>query len=140
MLCIRNLGFACFENTGFTRVELNGKSKTIPAQAFNKCSKLEEVYLPRLTESIENLAFANCPELKYIYIPSSVTSISESAFKNSDNAVFDVYADSYAYEYAKSHNISYELLNPTLGKLITTARLTSGTLLLFRSIRQGLLS
>ncbi len=109
---ITKIGHAAFQGcSSVTALELNSSVTTIPAQCFNRCSKLRTVKISPFTEVIDNLAFANCPNLKDVYLQTAITSISETAFLNSPGIRLHVYYGSYAYEFAKAHNIAYVLLD-----------------------------
>lgn len=113
---VHNLGLGAFQECdSITTAQINSNVKEIPAQLFYSCDNLETVYIPITAESIGNLAFADCPKLEDVYFPSSVTSISESAFNNSTKVVFNCFKNTYVHQYAVSHNISVELLDPEQG-------------------------
>ena len=64
--------------TGLTSVTL-GKVEAIGANAFNGCTKLNEITLPESLTSIGDNAFNGCP-LTSVTIPDGVDSIGSSAF------------------------------------------------------------
>jgi len=66
-----------FWNTSITTIDIPESVKSIGLGAFNKCSKLETVYL-RSPEIISTYfttvyqAFSNCPNLQKIYVPNEL--------------------------------------------------------------------
>ena len=63
------------------------KHKGIPVtmigeSAFNECTEITSLTIPKSVTSIGNYAFAHCINLASITIPKSVTSIGNCAFKN----------------------------------------------------------
>ena len=83
----------------------------VPMQCCYLCSSLKNVTVSEGVTTIEKLAFASCEELESVRLPRSLTSINISSFNNSPKVVLYVYFDSYAYEFAKTNNINYSLLD-----------------------------
>jgi hypothetical protein len=137
---VKTLGLAGFENTGLTSVNLNCKVRDIPNQLFNNNLYLEEVHLPINCETIGNLAFANCPKLKDVYFPSSVTSISESAFKSSDYVMFFCFKNTCAHNYAKSHGIPFEILDPVKGDTNGSDKIDINDATLIQKYKAGIIN
>lgn len=54
----------------------------IPANVFNQCHWLKEIYLPSSITSIVNSAFADCTGLQTIIMPVSLTRLGTYAFSN----------------------------------------------------------
>ena len=50
--------------------------------SFSRCTKLEQVILPKNLTSLEAYLFSECPSLKSVEIPSGIKTISESVFRN----------------------------------------------------------
>ena len=74
------------------RLDLSGASiSEIPSFAFNMCSSLYEIKLPKsgLTK-IGSFAFGRCYNLKSVTVPSSVTEIAENAFNNCISKEFNI--------------------------------------------------
>ena len=55
---------------------------SIPSRAFDGCSQLEAITLPKSIKKIDSYAFQDCASLKAIEIPGSVTDILYAAFNN----------------------------------------------------------
>lgn len=103
---------SAFQNcTSLPEVTTNASLAEIPAQAFYNCSALTTVNITDGLQSIDRIAFANCPLLSYVNIPESVTNIHSTAFYNDPNLTLGVWYGSYGYQYAKSQNIPYTLLD-----------------------------
>lgn len=62
------------------RVVVEDWVRHIPANAFEKCGKLEEVILPNRLETIRHDAFSYCVRLREAVIPDTVHTIGTSAF------------------------------------------------------------
>lgn len=60
----------------------DGSVTSIGDDAFDDCTYLKSIVIPKSVTSIGRWAFKNCVELTDITIPDSVTSIGQSAFKN----------------------------------------------------------
>ncbi len=85
---------------------------SIAEDAFWCCEGLTEITIPQSVQSIGDGAFSSCVSLTSITIPETVKSIGEDAFyTKEDNICLIVYKNSYAYKYAKSNKISYELVD-----------------------------
>ncbi len=88
-------------------VQLPNSLRVIGPAAFITCTSLENLVLPYKITRIEDGAFVNCESLKTITIPGSITEIAEDAFYNCYNAQIVGVDDTYADEYAESHNIPF---------------------------------
>lgn len=93
-----------------TKVNISNTVTEIRDYAFMRCSALEELDIPSSVTKIGQAVFQGSG-LKSLYIPPTVTSI------GSDNFVFmksgfviKCLDGSYALQYAKDNNISYEVL------------------------------
>ncbi len=64
-----------------TTITLPSTTKTLQANAFNRCTNLETVTLNNGLETIGGSAFASCTALKAIELPSTLISLGETAFK-----------------------------------------------------------
>lgn len=84
----------------------NIKVTTLREHAFSDCS-VETITLPDTVTTICDEALS-CGALTKVYFTNNVTYISETAFERAENVVMYVPKDSYAYEYAKKHNIKFE--------------------------------
>ncbi len=95
---------------------LNLKTVTLPAtietielRAFYACEKLESLELKEGLKSIGEQAFA-FTSFTNLVIPESVTSIDSSAFNYNLDLVLNVYAGSYALEYAQKNNKAHVII------------------------------
>ena len=95
-------------------LEINMSPSIIPDEMCNRCFSLETVNIPDTVTEIRRYAFGSCTSLQYIEIPATVTTIAQSAFYNCPNLTLGVWFGSYGYEYAKTHNIPYILLDSVL--------------------------
>ena len=62
-------------------------------------------------------SIANIENINTIYIPSTVTEISDKAFEGNDEITIECESGSYAEQYAKIHNMNYELIDKTIGQI-----------------------
>lgn len=74
------IGEEAFELTGIISVIFPETITTVEKSAFNKCLKLETVYLGNNVSQIDSKAFFNCQSLKTITLPDSLELIGEEAF------------------------------------------------------------
>lgn len=87
--------------------------KTIGGGAFYNCSSLHTVVLQDGTKEIGSGAFFGCCNLKEIYIPSSVYQIGSSTENDrvfDGNPIILCEHESFAEQYARSHNIKYRIV------------------------------
>ena len=63
---------------------------------------------------IKKDSIKNIKDLTTIYIPSSVTKIDDKAFEGNDEITIECESGSYAEEFAKNHNMNYELIDKTI--------------------------
>lgn len=75
---------SCCECTNLTNVNfgINSKVKTIAEDAFNGCSKLANINVPKSVEEIGVAAFYNCVSLQKVTLHKGLKTIKSSAFKN----------------------------------------------------------
>lgn len=64
--------------------------KVIDSNAFENCSKLENIVLPDCIEIIRNSAFYNCKSLKKINIPNNIKIIGNKVFENCENLEYTI--------------------------------------------------
>ena len=79
--------------------------------AFSNCDKLTSVTIPDSVTRIGDRVFYNCYSLTSVTIGNGVTSIGEYAFSGCENLTLQVYAGSYAEEYAKEKEIPYKIID-----------------------------
>ena len=61
-------------------LQLSGRIKEIPSNAFTGCSKLEELHIPEGVEVLGLDCFAICLAVKEVSLPSTLRTISRGAF------------------------------------------------------------
>ena len=81
----------------------------IGAYAFHDNKKLTAAILPETVTAIQDYAFAYCDNLQNVTVPIGVTEIGDCAFRFCDNLTLSVYDESYALQYAKTHQFSYSV-------------------------------
>jgi len=107
---MRHIGYRAFYRCqNLEKVKFVNGLKFIADEAFANCSALVDINLPNTLLHIGNKAFYNTNSLKQITIPSSVCQIGEDAFNQ--DTIIRCFKDSYAYNYAKDHNLQYEIIN-----------------------------
>lgn len=92
-------------------ITINGHVEMIPVECFYNCDSAQSLTLPDTVQVIGSWAFGSCDSLEYAEIPKSVTNIAPSAFKNDPNLTLGVWYGTVGYDYAKSQNIPYVLLD-----------------------------
>ena len=91
-----------------TSITIPDSVTSIGDDAFYCCESLISITIPDSVISIGDYAFGLCDSLTSITIPSSVTSIGKDAFSGCpDTLQLTVERDSYAKEYARENNLSY---------------------------------
>lgn len=76
---------------------------------------IDELELPSSVKTLNYRVLANCTGLTKLVVPASVTSINENAFDFTTGVTLHVYSGSYALDWAKSHSVSYYLIDPPAG-------------------------
>ena len=103
---VANIGFAAFAwCQGLTKLDIPSNIKWISDSAFAGCHNIETIKINDGLTNIGKNAFYGIDNLKTIFIPDSVKYIDDDAFKNTYDFTIICNKDSYAYEYAKNHNI-----------------------------------
>ncbi len=87
----------------------NGVTR-IDSYAFNGAG-LQKLTIPDGVLDINERAFMDCADLTEITIPSSVTYIEYRAFDGCEQLMIYGYADSYADQYARDHDIPFTALH-----------------------------
>lgn len=91
-----------------TSITIPDSVTSIGDYAFGGCGSLTSITIPDSVASIGDSAFYRCRNLTSVTIPGSVTSIGDDAFFDCpDTLQLIVDRDSYAKEYAKENNLSY---------------------------------
>ena len=82
------IGDYAFENcTGLTSIALPKTIKTIGAGAFYNCSALTSIVIPKGVKHIEHNTFKNCSFLARVLLPEGLTDIGHSAFQGCKSLV-----------------------------------------------------
>ena len=72
--------FYCFMKLETVTIHDNSKLKYVYTSAFEKCTLLKSINLPKGLESIYSRAFISCSNLTNLTLPSTLTRIDETAF------------------------------------------------------------
>ena len=100
-----------FEGSGLEKVTFEEGTEQIAESLFKNCTKIESIEIPETVVEIEGKAFSGCTGLKEIRVPDSVTKIADNAFDQTDNVIVNCYAESFALEYALSHDLLINVLD-----------------------------
>ena len=89
--------------------EIDGKQVTsIGFRAFDGCSSLTGIQLPKGLTTIGTWAFDGCSSLTGIQLPKGLTTIGQSAFYGCKSLTLVVVKGSYAETYAKENGLKYK--------------------------------
>ncbi len=110
----------CFVMCGAEKIVIPGTAKSIGANAFGNCQKLEEIVLEDGVETIGEKAFANCPKLKLVQIPNSVTHLDVSMLAGSENAYFELQPDNPIWENNTDKELASRCVLPLICPLAGT--------------------
>lgn len=112
---ITDIPFAAFYDfANLRRVTVPNNVINIGPCAFRGCSKLRSVTISEGVKHIDDLVFLDCKALETVTVPDSVSSINDHAFTGCNNISICCNKDSYAEEFAKTHNIDITY-NESLG-------------------------
>ena len=100
-----------FEGSGLEKVTFEEGTSQIAERLFKNCTKIESIEIPETVTEIEEEAFLGCTGLEEIRVPDSVTTIADNAFDQTDNVTVNCYAESFALEYALSHDLLIKVLD-----------------------------
>ena len=79
---LESVGNRAFENCkGFSNLQL-GANATYGEYAFNACSKLTNIDIPKGVKKLSNFMFSDCAYLKNVYFSNTVEEIGTAAFNN----------------------------------------------------------
>ena len=107
---VKNISHSAFSSCeDLTSIIIPSSVTSIGDSAFSGCKNLLSV---KITDGVTNIgenAFSICWSLTSLKIPKSVTSIGDYAFE--EDIKLYVYKDSYAYEYAKSNDYEFVVID-----------------------------
>ena len=90
-----------------SEVKLGKYIENIPDSAFRLCQSLTTVTLPRFCKTVAANAFAEDVKLVSAYVPNTVTKIENNSFSYPAKMTMYGKSGSYAEEYAKSRNMTF---------------------------------
>lgn len=91
-------------------IEIPDSITTIEWGTFEYCDNLTSIEIPNSVTTIMYYAFENCSNLKRVKLPKEISEIADTAFNRcSDDLTLYVLKNSYAENYAKTHNLKYEI-------------------------------
>ena len=85
----------------------DGSLLMLGGSAFKNCGSIETINLPEGLTTISGNAFKLCHRLREVYLPDTVSYIDNLAFADLNGISFSVAKDSYAEQWAISHNVKY---------------------------------
>ena len=103
---ITNLELSSFAYTGITELDLPEKITKIPSH-FLDSSAIENIILPESVTEIGYSAFEKCSNLEEIFIPQNVAYIAKNVLGDCRNAYIKGYKDSVAERYALANAIPF---------------------------------
>ena len=102
-----NIGDRAFENcTTLESVTLPKDLKVIPESMFSQCKRLQSITIPDGLREIEDYAFDGCESLRDIVIPDSVIEIGSYAFDRHSGITLRGKKGSEAERCAKENDIA----------------------------------
>ena len=106
---IGSYGF--YECTNLKTADLGPYVKELYRGVFRGCTSLETVELNDNLTEIPYECFYGCSSLGVVTLGKNITLIQENSFRGCDNLIIRCYYNSYANNFAISHNIPYILLD-----------------------------
>lgn len=108
---VRTIGNEAFMDcSNLQQLELPKACLFIANNAFENCTSLCRASLPGVTH-ISKGAFKNCVNLRYVFVTEKCAMIEDGAFENCPDLRIYAPAESFAEEYAKENNISFETVS-----------------------------
>lgn len=106
---IGSYGF--YECTNLKTADLGPYVKELYRGVFRGCTSLETVELNDNLTEIPYECFYGCSSLGVVTLGKNITLIQENSFRGCDNLIIRCYYNSYANNFAISHNIPYILID-----------------------------
>ncbi|MBQ9082613.1 MAG: leucine-rich repeat domain-containing protein, partial [Clostridia bacterium] len=106
---VGNYAFCYAQNVTTITFEEGSQLQSIGVLSFMNVPSVKSITLPETVTSISAYAFADCFALESINLPAGMTFIYKNAFNNSTAVKLLVVENSYAHQYAQTHNIGFEL-------------------------------
>ena len=111
---VREIGEGAFYRCGKLKsICWPATAPKIPRQVCGFCESLCSVVIPEGVTDIGGSAFVNCRNLEEVFLPASVKEIDETAFLMVKNAMFHVYAGSFAETFVKEEGLQYQIVEYT---------------------------
>lgn len=93
-----------------TKISFPEHIQSIGKGAFSGCASLTELHIPEGPKKLGELTFARCCALAELTLPGSVQNIEQNALPKNPDLTLHAPAGSYAEQYAKENNISFQAL------------------------------
>lgn len=122
---VKNISSYSFSEVLFLKsLKFSNKLENIGGMAFSYMYGLEEIYYPSYNnkDQLYDKIFSSCSNLTKVFISKEINNICSEDFDQSTYVTLYVYNNSYALEWAKEHNFSYEIMEdePIEKELIDT--------------------
>lgn len=114
---LTHIGSYAFEGCdNLLTISFAKRVKSIGNQAFSNCKNLKSILIPSGVEIIGKWAFLNCEKLKSVTVFGNVEQIEADAFAGCPkDMIMSSTADSALRDYAKTNQISYEVITAVKG-------------------------